>query len=422
MFIALFVHSKTDVDNFLNNTKFIELLQNFTYSLNIYYTDNTKFVEFINLFNTFELPFNNIYYDTLQNNKNNSIKHFIQSNENIYFNLDTNVMLKSYSFLKNSHKTSILAPLVKNYNELFSNFWGEVDENGFYKRSNDYLSIVNRLNTGIFTAKYINSCFVIHRSLVESIENFYKLNYKEAWDYDVTFAYNCRQNNIPMKVINEENYGYYNHKITLFDYFDHKDDWKKKYFHKDFLNFLSTNNFDYRELCQDAFQFPLFSEVFCKELIDITVTANLWSAGKNNDNRLTGGYENHPTVDVHLNQIALHDIWNDIVKNFISKAAAKLYSDITTKGTNINFVVKYTMGGQEFLRPHHDASMYTVNIALNLQDRDYIGGGCRFIRQNYSITNTPVGYCNIHPGRLTHYHEGLPITSGTRFILVSFIE
>ena len=93
MFIALFIHSKTDVDNFLNNTKFIELLQNSTYSLNIYYSDNSKFVEFINLFNTFELPFNNIYFDTIQNNKNNSLNHFIQSNEEIYFNLDTNVSL-----------------------------------------------------------------------------------------------------------------------------------------------------------------------------------------------------------------------------------------------------------------------------------------------------------------------------------------
>lgn len=422
MFISLFIHPKTDVEHFLNNTKFIELLQNSSYYLNIYYSDNQKFTEFLNLFNTFELPFNNIYFDTMQNNKNNSIEHFIQSSEEIYFNLDTNVSLHSYSFLNNSFVTHILTPLVKKQNELFSNFWGEVDENGFYKRSDDYLAIVNRTKVGTFDAKYINSCFVIHRPLVESIQNFYKLNYKKIWDYDVTFAYNCRQNNIPMIVINKENYGHYHHKITLFDYFDETDDWKTKYFHPDFFKFLNSNKITHKELCQDAFQFPLFTSEFCQELIDITTKANLWSAGKKNDKRLSGGYENHPTVDVHLNQIALHDIWNDIVKKYISVIAAKLYSDITTKGTNINFVVKYTMGGQEFLRPHHDASMYTVNIALNQQDKDYVGGGSRFIRQNYSITHTPIGYCNIHPGRLTHYHEGLPITSGTRFILVSFIE
>ena len=349
-----------------------------------------------------------------------SINHFLESTEDFCLNLDTNVSLSSYSFLNKVDVTTIFAPLIKKKNELFSNFWGEVDEKGFYKRSTDYIPIVNRKKTGNFPAKYINSCFLFSREIASSIVNFY--NSSSNFDYDVSFANNCRKNNIPMIINNEELYGKYHQKLYIYDYFDEHEDWKNKYFHPKFLNFMHTKELEHKELCKDAFQYPLFSEVFCKELIDLTVKANLWSAGKNKDTRLSGGYENHPTVDVHLNQIGLHDIWNDIVKKYISYVASKLYSDITTKGTNINFVVKYTMGGQEFLRPHHDASMYTVNIALNLQDKDYIGGGCRFIRQNYSITNTPVGYCNIHPGRLTHYHEGLPITSGTRFILVSFIE
>lgn len=424
MFIALFIHPKADIVHFLKQTKFIELLNNHDYTLNIYYESTSHFLDFMNLFNTYELPFNKIYSDKFVNIKNISLKHFLESSENIYFNLDTNVDLKSYSFLNNLSLTSITAPLVrkKQNNDLFSNFWGEVDENGFYRRSNNYISIVNRIEKGTFPSKYINSCFILHRPVAQLIQDFYLTNYKKVWDYDVTFAHNCRINNVPMNVCNLENYGYYCQKITLFDYFDDTNDWKNKYFHPEFNNFLKTNSISSIELCKDAFQFPLFSNEFCEELITICKNANLWSAGKNKDKRLSGGYENHPTVDVHLNQIALHDIWNDIVKNYISKIASKLYSDITTKGTNINFVVKYTMGGQEFLRPHHDASMYTVNIALNLQDRDYVGGGCRFIRQDCSVTNTPIGFCNIHPGRLTHYHEGIPITSGTRFILVSFIE
>ena len=422
MFIALFINSKTHVSYFLNNTKFIQLLNNNNYLLNIYYTDTPVFLEFMNLFNTFELPYNKIYNSDIIDLKNMSIEHFLHSSENYYFNLDTDVDIKSYSFLSNLSDTEIIAPLVKKQNELFSNYWGDVDENGFYKRSNNYIDIVNRNIKGLFKAKYINSCFILSKNIAESIQNFYKLNHKSNNDYDITFANNCRNNNIPMVVNNNENYGYYHKKITLFDYFDYNSEWKDKYFHPNFKLFLNSNTLSHKELCKDAFQFPLFSNEFCKELIHICTTANLWSSGKNKDKRLTGGYENHPTVDVHLNQIALHDIWNDIVKNYISKVASKLYSDITTKGTNINFVVKYTMGGQEFLRPHHDASMYTVNIALNQQDRDYVGGGCRFIRQDYSVTHTPIGFCNIHPGRLTHYHEGIPITSGTRFILVSFIE
>ena len=50
------------------------------------------------------------------------------------------------------------------------------------------------------------------------------------------------------------------------------------------------------------------------------------------------------------------------------------------------------------------------------------GGGCRFIRYNCSVTDLRVGWSLIHPGRLTHYHEGLYVTNGTRYIMVSFVD
>lgn len=37
----------------------------------------------------------------------------------------------------------------------------------------------------------------------------------------------------------------------------------------------------------------------------------------------------------------------------------------------MNFVVRYHPNEQSFLRPHHDASTYTVNIALNRANIDY---------------------------------------------------
>lgn len=53
---------------------------------------------------------------------------------------------------------------------------------------------------------------------------------------------------------------------------------------------------------------------------------------------------------------------------------------------------------------------------------DYEGGGCRFIRYNCSVTNTKPGWLLMHPGRLTHYHEGLLVTKGTRYIMISFVD
>ena len=37
----------------------------------------------------------------------------------------------------------------------------------------------------------------------------------------------------------------------------------------------------------------------------------------------------------------------------------------------MNFVVKYNPKGQYYLRPHHDASTYTINVALSRPGVDY---------------------------------------------------
>ena len=37
----------------------------------------------------------------------------------------------------------------------------------------------------------------------------------------------------------------------------------------------------------------------------------------------------------------------------------------------MNFVVKYSPSRQYFLRPHHDASTFTINVALNQVGVDY---------------------------------------------------
>ena len=37
----------------------------------------------------------------------------------------------------------------------------------------------------------------------------------------------------------------------------------------------------------------------------------------------------------------------------------------------MNFVVRYKPDEQPALRPHHDSSTYTINIALNQPGRDY---------------------------------------------------
>lgn len=48
----------------------------------------------------------------------------------------------------------------------------------------------------------------------------------------------------------------------------------------------------------------------------------------------------------------------------------------------LDFIVRYRPSGQSSLKPHSDASTFSVNVALNHRGADYQGGGTRFIRQN----------------------------------------
>uniref|UniRef100_A0A8C4N033 Isopenicillin N synthase-like Fe(2+) 2OG dioxygenase domain-containing protein n=1 Tax=Eptatretus burgeri TaxID=7764 RepID=A0A8C4N033_EPTBU len=73
----------------------------------------------------------------------------------------------------------------------------------------------------------------------------------------------------------------------------------------------------------------------------------------------------------------------------------------------MNFVVRYKPDEQPLLRPHHDSSTFTINVSLNQVGVDYQGGGSNFIRYNCSVTDTRRGWTLLHPGRLTHFHEGL---------------
>jgi hypothetical protein len=332
----------------------------------------------------------------------------------------------------------VIAPMVAREGTLWSNFWGDVSDSNYYARSQDYLQILNREQTGIWNVPYISSSiYMMHIDVIKRAGGgLYDLSgtpFPEG-DYDVAFCYKLRRagefmyvdNLIPsVGYIFPEGHVLPNPKaeVTLFEYKTRKDEWSKKYFHPDYL---AHKHNDAVAVCPDAFMMRMFSDAFCADVISIMESYGSWSAGANagsayHDSRISN-VEEHPTQDIHLNQIGLEETWKEIITDHFSTIASALYAPYKTKGLNIAFVVRYSVEGQKELRPHHDAATYTVNVALNEQGKDYEGGGCKFIRQNVTVTGQEPGSIIMHPGRLTHYHQGLPVTSGVRYILVSFIN
>lgn len=224
-------------------------------------------------------------------------------------------------------------------------------------------------------------------------------------------------------LVNNEEFNPMLTRPEFYELMNNQRDWENRYLHSEFFSLLQPNQ-TFKQPCTDVYWFPIANEQFCADLIAIVEAHGKWSSGTNDDERLQGGYEAVPTRDIHMTQVGLDPVWLRFLHNYVRPLQEAVYTGYfhNPPRSLMNFVVRYRPDEQPSLRPHHDSSTYTINIALNSVGVDYEGGGCRFIRYNCSVTATQRGWMLMHPGRLTHFHEGLLTTKGTRYIMVSFID
>uniref|UniRef100_A0A2K6SN18 Procollagen-lysine,2-oxoglutarate 5-dioxygenase 1 n=1 Tax=Saimiri boliviensis boliviensis TaxID=39432 RepID=A0A2K6SN18_SAIBB len=311
---------------------------------------------------------------------------------------------------------------------LWSNFWGALSADGYYARSEDYVDIVQGRRVGVWNVPYISNIYLIKGSALRAELQSPDLFHHRKLDPDMAFCANIRQQDVFMFLTNRHGLG---HLLSL-------DNYRTTHLHNDLWEVFSNpevSDWEQRgpgilhsvtlagKPCPDVYWFPIFTEAACDELVEEMEHFGQWSLGDNKDNRIQGGYENVPTIDIHMNQIGFEREWHKFLLEYIAPMTEKLYPGYYTRAQfDLAFVVRYKPDEQPSLMPHHDASTFTINIALNRVGVDYEGGGCRFLRYNCSIRAPRKGWTLMHPGRLTHYHEGLPTTRGTRYIAVSFVD
>lgn len=200
-------------------------------------------------------------------------------------------------------------------------------------------------------------------------------------------------------------------------------DWEEAYLDPRNKDMAVPNLRSIRPECWDIYNFPIFSHRFTDELVAEAEHYGQWSGSQYEDDRLAGGYENVPTQDIHFNQFGFDETWIEILKRYIAPVAEAQYTGYTFTGKKtLDFIVRYKPEGQPSLRPHFDSSTFSLNVALNQIGIDFEGGGTHFTRQNCTVLENAKGSGIIHPGTLTHQHEGLPVTNGTRYIIVSFVD
>ncbi|XP_062554119.1 procollagen-lysine,2-oxoglutarate 5-dioxygenase [Armigeres subalbatus] len=322
---------------------------------------------------------------------------------------------------------NIIGPMLNRPEKVWSNFWGALSSQGFYARSNDYMDIVWRKIVGQWNVPFISTIYLVKASILPLVD--YKL---QGTDPDMAFCWHMRSKGIFMYVINVEQYGhlidtdYYDTTKTHPDFyqlFNNKYDWEKKYISPEYYKQLEKD-YVQTQPCPDVYWLAIATEKFCDHLREIVEAFGKWSDGTHSDKRLQGGYEAVPTRDIHMNQVGLEQVWLKFLQLFVKPLQEKIFIGYfhDPPRSLMNFVVRYRPDEQPSLRPHHDSSTYTINIALNRAGTDYEGGGCHFLRYNCSVTDTRKGWMLMHPGRLTHFHEGLKTISGTRYIMVSFID
>lgn len=325
----------------------------------------------------------------------------------------------------------VVAPMLIRPYSAWSNFWGMLASDGFYARSQDYMEIVNNDRRGLWNVPFISSCYLIAGSVIHN--KITRPTYiRNLLDPDMAFAENLRMNDIFVYVSNRINFGHLvnNEEFpTIHKYNDlweikrNRWDWEQRYLNVNYSQSLAKDA-TIEEPCPDVFWFPIFSERFCDELVDEAESYGSWSDGTNSDKRLEGGYEAVPTRDIHMNQIGFDDEWLYVLDFYVRPLQEVVFVGYFHQPprSTMNFMVRYRPDEQPNLRPHHDSSTYTINVALNTPRIDYEGGGCGFVRQNCEVIDTRKGWTMMHPGRLTHFHEGLFTTKGTRYIMISFVD
>jgi procollagen-lysine,2-oxoglutarate 5-dioxygenase, invertebrate len=243
-----------------------------------------------------------------------------------YFSIDSTVHLDNDNTLKLliEQNRPILAPIMVRPGSSWSNVWGAVSMNGFYERSFDYLDMINRDRLNVWNLPFISEVMLINGQLLNKI----KIEYEDTiLDPTMKFAKDMREKYVFMYGTNMESFGHLINPETydpskikpeLFEIINNLRDWTEKYIHPEYKDYV-TGEKKLLEPCPDVFWFPVVNDLFCDDVIEMMEDYGKWSGGNDNvnDERLPGGYENVPTVDIHTKQVSFEKEWLHFLKVFI---------------------------------------------------------------------------------------------------------
>ncbi|XP_045464720.1 glycosyltransferase 25 family member isoform X1 [Harmonia axyridis] len=130
-----------------------------------------------------------------------------------YLTLDCDVFLTNPETLNYllSKDFVVVAPMLRSA-ELYSNFWHGMTSDYYYYRTEEYKPILYRENKGCLDVPMIHSCVLVNLKKTQSDYLTYVPNkvahFDGPTDDIITFAISANRSNIPLKLCNEEVFGF----------------------------------------------------------------------------------------------------------------------------------------------------------------------------------------------------------------------
>lgn len=154
---------------------------------------------------------------------------------------------------------------------------------------------------------------------------------------------------------------------------------------------------------------PLLSEKECGLLIfeaESYAKENGWTRKR---------HENYPTTDLPVSELEQGHplVMSRVYNRVIPKIETLFEFEKETIEVHDLFLIRYTEGGQNSLQKHQDGSLFSFIVPLNDQ---YEGGGTEF---KGTVIKSNIGEAFLFCGQ--HFHSGLSVTKGTRYVLAGFL-
>lgn len=208
IFIALYV----DTSDYASYTMFMTNFQNIKY--------NNKIVYIYDKFSQKDCLPQYIYKSNIQSYvfsdfKNVECEYYLILEQKCIIT-NPNMLREIIPFCRDYHR--IISPmLLGNPEKYYTNFWGSINDNGYYQRSNNYFALVDRDLIGLWNVPYVTGVILLHKSII-SEWNLLDLQKKNEYDIsvfdsnlddDMNLCSFFRKNTLFMYMINISEYGYF---------------------------------------------------------------------------------------------------------------------------------------------------------------------------------------------------------------------